>query len=88
MTFACRFVCSRILASTLAGCTAGILGLTNLYGFLFYFLASAVMSALLFGKAQGKINDVGLSALNLLWDGVMGNLLCYIFWWTYVTLFG
>jgi hypothetical protein len=74
----------RILASTLAGCTAGILGLTNLYGFLFYFLASAFVSGLLFLKARGKVRDCAVSPLDLLWNGTMGNLLGYIFWWTYV----
>lgn len=74
---------SRIVTSTLAGCTAGILGLTNLGGFLFYFVASAVMSGLLFGMAKGDIKHTAPSPMAVLWDGTMGNLLCYVFWWTY-----
>jgi hypothetical protein len=34
----------RTSVSALAGSSAGIIGLTGLYGFIFYFLASLVMS--------------------------------------------
>ena len=53
-------------------------------GFLFYFLAAGLISLLLFGKVGGKLDEAAPSPMDVLWNGTMGNLLCYIFWWTYV----
>lgn len=38
------FLCSRTALAAVAGGTAGILGLTGLYGFIFYLIASLLMS--------------------------------------------
>ena len=39
----------RTSVSALSGATAGILGLTGLHGFIFYFLASVLLSVLIGG---------------------------------------
>lgn len=44
--------CSKIFASLLAGCFAGILGITGYKGFAVYLLAHALMAGLLYVKAS------------------------------------
>uniref|UniRef100_A0A8B9Y8N5 ER membrane protein complex subunit 6 n=1 Tax=Bos mutus grunniens TaxID=30521 RepID=A0A8B9Y8N5_BOSMU len=46
----------RTSVSALSGATAGILGLTGLYGFIFYLLASILLSLLLILKAGRRWN--------------------------------
>jgi hypothetical protein len=45
------FVCSKIFASLLAGCFAGIAGITGYKGFVIYLIAHAIMAGLLLLKA-------------------------------------
>jgi hypothetical protein len=42
----------RSFTSIVAGCVAGVLGLTGVMGFLFYFFAAAIVSAVLLVKTN------------------------------------
>ena len=77
---------SRTSLSVLSGMVAGILGLSSLMGFLFYFVASGILG--LFFLAQGKVrSDSAVHFLNkqqLVTGFVFENLFTYILMWTLV----
>lgn len=73
----------RASVSTVAGCAAGILGLSGLCGFAFYALVSAITGALLyFVKAKGEPSRYFKGWENIWTDEVLGNLLSYVLFWT------
>lgn len=74
----------RTSVSVIAGVTAGILGLTGLYGFGLYLIYSFVMSALIMIKVGSKWNKYFQSRYTLLTDGVFGGLFTYVLLWTFV----
>ncbi|GAA5919598.1 hypothetical protein JCM1841_001070 [Sporobolomyces salmonicolor] len=67
----------------IAGATAGLLGLTNLVGFAFFFL-----TALLVGGAFATVNCAGkparyfVTAREPLVSGLLENLFSYVLFWT------
>jgi len=69
--------------STIAGCVAGILGVTGLWGFLFCFIINILSSILLILKAKNKkISLFLLSKLNLLTEGLFQGIMSYVLFWT------
>ena len=74
----------RTSISVIAGVTAGILGLTGIYGFGFYLIYSFVMSGLIVIKVGSKWNKYFQSRYAMLTDGVFGGLFTYVLLWTFV----
>lgn len=74
----------RTSVSALSGATAGILGLTGLYGFIFYFLASFLLSLLLILKASRRWNKCFKSRRMLFTGGLVGGLFTYVLFWTFL----
>ncbi|KAG0335477.1 ER membrane complex subunit 6 [Podila humilis] len=69
--------------SAILGLAAGILGLTNWSGFVFYFVGSAFVSTLIFlVKAKGSPGTYFRSAFDVFTEGVLGGMLSYILFWT------
>jgi len=48
---------TRIYLSLLAGCIAGVLGLTGIWGFGFYLLSSLLGSLVMLKRNQNKMHD-------------------------------
>ena len=48
---------TRIYLSLLAGCVAGVLGLTGFWGFVFYFFSSFLASGIMLYRNQNKMNE-------------------------------
>uniref|UniRef100_A0A4X2MDQ9 ER membrane protein complex subunit 6 n=1 Tax=Vombatus ursinus TaxID=29139 RepID=A0A4X2MDQ9_VOMUR len=63
----------RTFVSALSGATAGILGLTSFYGFVFYFLASTLLSLLLALKAGRRWNKYFKSRRPLFPGALLGG---------------
>ncbi|XP_062815683.1 ER membrane protein complex subunit 6 [Anolis carolinensis] len=74
----------RTSVSALSGATAGILGLTALHGFVFYFLASLLLSLLLVLKAGRRWGKCFKSRRPLFTGGLIGGLFTYILFWTFL----
>lgn len=74
----------RTSVSALSGATAGILGLTGLYGFIFYFLSSFLLSLLLILKAGRRWNKCFKSRRPLFTGGLVGGLFTYVLFWTFL----
>ncbi|TPP59708.1 Transmembrane protein 93 [Fasciola gigantica] len=74
----------RTSVAALSGCTAGILGLTGLMGFIFYFLAHGFLSLLLVNKAGSSWNKYFLQRSSITCNGIWGELTTYILFWTFI----
>ncbi|XP_053562079.1 ER membrane protein complex subunit 6 [Bombina bombina] len=74
----------RTSVSALSGATAGILGLTALYGFIFYFLASFLLSLLLVLKSGRRWNKYFKTRRPLFTGGLIGGLFTYVLFWTFL----
>lgn len=77
----------RTSVSALSGATAGILGLTGLYGFAFYAICALGLFVGLVLKAGVKSSKKYFpNKRSLLLSGQVGALFTYILFWTF--LFG
>lgn len=74
----------RTSMAALSGATAGMLGLTGLYGFLFFFLAGLVLWLMLLLKAGSKWQQYFVSRQSLLTSGLFSGLFTYILCWTFL----
>ena len=76
----------RTFTAAIAGATAGILGLTGLYGFAFFFISSLVLSAMLAVKAGSDWNKYFTSRRQIWFDGMIGigGLFTYVLLWTFL----
>ncbi|XP_063299605.1 ER membrane protein complex subunit 6 [Pelobates fuscus] len=74
----------RTSVSALSGATAGILGLTGLYGFIFYFLASFLLSLLLVLKSGRRWSKYFKSRRPFFAGGLIGGLFTYVLFWTFL----
>ncbi|KAL5012221.1 hypothetical protein ScPMuIL_010772 [Solemya velum] len=74
----------RTSMSALSGGTAGIIGLTGLYGFVFYFVTAFFLSILLLLKAGSQWNKYFVSWKLLFTNGLFGGLFTYILFWTFL----
>jgi len=74
----------RTSMSALAGCTAGICGLTSLYGFAFYFLTAIALWLMIISKAGTQWNKYFTSRRQILTNGLFGGLTTYVLFWTFL----
>lgn len=74
---------TRTCTAVFSGLCAGILGLTSLYGFGFYFLAIFGMWLILVAKAGADYQRFFTSRKALLTNGFFGALFTYILSWTF-----
>nr|CAB3242426.1 ER membrane protein complex subunit 6-like [Phallusia mammillata] len=77
----------RTSVSALSGVTAGILGLTGLYGFAFYLICALSLFLGLVLKAGGRKSSSKqyfMARRQLLLNGQMGALFTYILFWTFL----
>ena len=78
---------ARTSISALSGVTAGILGLTGLYGFIFYVICALGLFVGLVLKSGGRKShskQYFLSRKQLLYSGQFGALFTYILFWTFL----
>lgn len=74
----------RTAGAVIAGVAAGIMGLTGLYGFIFFVLFSTSLSVVLTMKAGRDWNKYFTTKRQLWLDGVLGGLFTYILVWTFL----
>ena len=74
----------RTSGAAIAGATAGILGLTGLYGFGFFIVYSIVLSTMLAAKAGTNWSDYFRSRRDVWFSGVLGGLFTYVLLWTFL----
>jgi hypothetical protein len=74
----------RTSVAVTAGLTAGILGLTGLYGFCLYFIYSLGMSVILAIKVGSNWNIYFPSWRSIWLDGILGGLFTYVLLWTFI----
>lgn len=74
----------RTSGSVIAGVIAGVMGLTGLYGFVFFFIYSAFLSVLLVAKAGTSWRNYFASSGALWFDGILGGLFTYVLLWTFM----
>ncbi|XP_012277637.1 ER membrane protein complex subunit 6 [Orussus abietinus] len=74
----------RISMAALSGSTAGLLGLTGLYGFGFYIFAVIGLWTMLLLKAGGHWRKFFISRRSLLTNGFFGGLFTYVLFWTFL----
>ncbi|XP_059098757.1 ER membrane protein complex subunit 6-like [Tigriopus californicus] len=75
---------SRTALSVLGGGVAGILGLTSILGFLFYFAASGLLGLVYLMQSSRSDGMFFLSKQQLVTSYVFENLFTYILMWTLV----
>ncbi|XP_013415733.1 ER membrane protein complex subunit 6 [Lingula anatina] len=74
----------RTSMSALSGSTAGILGLTGLFGFIFYFVTAFILSVMLLMKAGSQWHRYFRSRIGFFTGGLLGGLFTYILFWTFL----
>lgn len=74
----------RISIAAISGCGAGILGLTNLFGFAFYFVMAAVCSLMLLVRTGFAWSSYFVSWRQFAYGHVLGEMVTYIFFWTFI----
>ena len=72
--------------SALSGCAAGIMGLTGLYGFLFYFVASLCLSLIILVSMGANSKKYFLSRKTIVTGTLWSGIQTYLLFWTF--LFG
>ncbi len=72
--------------SALSGCAAGIIGLTGLYGFLFYFICSLFLSLVLLVYLGSNVKKYFLSKQTIVTGTLWSGIQTYLLFWTF--LFG
>lgn len=74
----------RSLTASLFGVAAGTLGLESFPGFIFYFIATAVVTVLIFVlKAEQKPEKFFFQVVSDLWVGdLFGGLMSFVLTWT------
>lgn len=74
---------TRTCTAVFSGMGAGVLGLTALYGFGFYFIAMFGMWLILIAKAGANYQRYFTSRKAILMNGFFGSLFTYILCWTF-----
>ncbi len=75
---------SRTFQAAASGGAAGILGLTSLYGFIFYIICLLIQSPLWYAKAGGDCQDYFLQKGTIVSYSVLGGLFTYVLFWTFL----
>lgn len=69
--------------ASIAGATAGLLGLTNLSGFAFYLLSSLLVGAIYAaGNCKARPARYFAKASDVLVGGMLDNLFAFVLFWT------
>jgi len=74
----------RTSMAALGGGTAGILGLTGLYGFLFFICCNVTLWLLLLLKAGRSWNRFFVSRRSLLTSGLFSGMFTYVLFWVFL----
>eukprot|EP00117_Sycon_ciliatum_P029046 scpid85153/ scgid23220/ Transmembrane protein 93 len=74
----------RTAAASISGGAAGILGLTGLYGFIFYIIAALATSCLLVVRTRTNVDKYFLRKQNIWFDGILGAVSTYVLFWTFL----
>jgi hypothetical protein len=72
--------------SALSGCAAGIMGLTGLYGFIFYFVSSLCLSLIILVSMGSDSKKYFLSKKTIITGTLWSGIQTYLLFWTF--LFG
>ncbi|KRY83083.1 U3 small nucleolar ribonucleoprotein IMP3 [Trichinella pseudospiralis] len=75
---------SRTCQAAASGVAAGILGLTGLAGFVFYFLCALVQSCVWYWKTDCRWKDYFPNFSTILLHGLFGGLFTYVLFWTFL----
>jgi len=74
----------RTSLAALSGSTAGILGLSTLYGFGFYVISVLVLWLMMLWKAGVNWKKYFVSRQQLLTNGFFGQMFTYVLFWTFL----
>lgn len=74
----------RTSMSALAGCTAGILGLYSIYGFVFYFLMAGILWLFVLLKTGKDFDKYFHSKTQVLTGSLGSGLFTYVLFWTFL----
>jgi len=74
----------RTSMSALSGSAAGIIGLTSLYGFAFYFLMAIVLWLIIIVNVGNHWTKYFTSRRQILTNGLFGGLTTYVLFWTFL----
>lgn len=74
----------RTSMAALAGCTAGIIGLTSLQGFAFFLLMVLALWVMILAKAGSNWRRFFTSKWAILTNGFLGALTTYVLFWTFL----
>lgn len=74
----------RTSMSALAGSTAGIIGLTSLYGFIFYIIMVLILWMMIMSKAGSDYSRYFTSPSAVLTNGFLSGLTTYVLFWTFL----
>jgi hypothetical protein len=72
--------------SALSGCAAGIIGLTGVYGFVFYFICSLFLSFIILMYMGSNANRYFISKSTIVSGTLWSGIQTYLLFWTF--LFG
>ncbi|KRZ58005.1 Large subunit GTPase 1 -like protein [Trichinella nativa] len=75
---------SRTCQAAASGVAAGILGLTGLAGFVFYFLCALAQSCVWYWKTDCCWKDYFPNFSTILLHGLFGGLFTYVLFWTFL----
>lgn len=74
--------CARIIVSLLAGVGAGILGIENWYGIIFYIIVQLIFSALLYIRLESNVKQYFQSTSGFVWNGFTAGGMTFVLFWT------
>ena len=74
----------RTSVSALAGCVAGILGLTSYKGFLFYAISMILLSFLIYFRIRNEYRLFFNSWKHIFINGFLNGLLTFVLFWTFL----
>ncbi|KAG5885155.1 hypothetical protein JTB14_037604 [Gonioctena quinquepunctata] len=75
----------RTSVAAVSGCTAGVLGLTSVYGALFFIFAATSFWFMVLSKAGiDSWKSYFISRKSLLLNGLLGHFFTYILCWTFI----
>jgi len=74
----------RTSMSAMSGSVAGIIGLTSLYGFAFYFVMAVILWLIIIVKVGNNWTKYFTSRRQILTNGLFGGLTTYVLFWTFL----
>ncbi|VDP46624.1 unnamed protein product [Soboliphyme baturini] len=75
---------SRTCQAAASGFAAGILGLTGLSGFMFYFFCACIQAVIWYVKADFRWGEYFVNKSSILTYGLFGGLFTYVLFWTFL----